>query len=78
MVNSRPGDDERQKSDDALGAGIMKNDYWLQNKIFTAEQWAQGTDADLLDGSAWRGFAERIARLGESSRSGLEANSSSC
>ena len=64
-MESKPGEDERQKSDEALGAGIIQNDFWLQNKIFTAQQWAQGSDADLLDGSAWREFAERIAGLGE-------------
>src|SRR5262245_12181251 len=64
-MESKPGDDEQQKRDVALGAGIIRNDYWLQNKIFTAQHWAQGSDAALLDGSAWRAFAERIARLGE-------------
>ncbi len=65
MMESTPGDDERQRSDAALGAGVIENDHWLQNKIFTAQQWARGSDAELLDGSAWRAFTGRMARLGE-------------
>lgn len=64
-MESKPGDDERQRQDEALGAGIIRNDYWLQNKIFSAQDWAKGTDAELLDGSAWQSFAQRVARLGE-------------
>jgi len=64
-MESRPGDDERQRQDAALGADLIRNDYWLQNKIFTAQQWAKGGDRDLLDGSAWRAFAERVARLAD-------------
>jgi hypothetical protein len=64
-MESRPGDDERQKSDEALGAGVIRNDFWLQNKIFTAQRWGRGSDASLLDGSAWQEFATRIGRLGE-------------
>jgi hypothetical protein len=65
LMESKPGDDEWQRSDAALGAGIIRNDYWLQNKIFTAQQWARGSAEELLDGSAWQDFARRIARLGE-------------
>jgi hypothetical protein len=64
-IESKPGDDARQRSEEALGAGLIRNDYWLQNKIFTAQRWARGSDAELLDGGAWTRFAERIARLGE-------------
>ena len=51
-VESKPGEDERQKSDEALGAGIIQNDFWLQNKIFTAQ-----VEADALASEATAGAA---------------------
>jgi len=50
---------------DALGAALIANDKWLVTNLLKAEQWAQGTGAELLDGSAWRRFTERLAGLAE-------------
>ena len=56
---------DRQKQDTALGAGLIANDKWLVTNLLAAERWASGTPRDLLEGSAWRRFAERIGQLGE-------------
>jgi len=48
---------------DALGAQLTANDKWLVTNILKAEQWAQGTVEELLDGSAWRRFTERLGQL---------------
>ena len=50
---------------DALGAQLIANDKWLVTNILKAEQWAQGTAGELLDGSAWRRFTERLGQLAE-------------
>jgi len=50
---------------DALGAQLIANDKWLVTNILKAEQWAQGTAEELLDGSAWRRFTERLGQLAE-------------
>ncbi len=50
---------------DALGAQLIANDKWLVTNILKAEQWAQGTADELLDGSAWRRFTERLAQLAD-------------
>jgi hypothetical protein len=57
--------DERspQEKDEALGAQLIQNDKWLNWNILRADEWAQGTGAELLDGSAWRRFAERLGAL---------------
>jgi hypothetical protein len=60
----------KQSEDGALGAALIANDKWLVTKLLTAEHWAQGTAASLLDGSAWRRFAERVATLGERIQAG--------
>jgi len=52
-----------QESDAALGAELIQNDKWLNWNILRADEWARGSAADLLDGSAWRGFCERLAAL---------------
>jgi hypothetical protein len=49
--------------DEALGAALIANDQWLVTKLLTADQWAQGSTADLLDGSAWRRFSARLGAL---------------
>ena len=54
-----------QSRDDALGAQLIANDKWLVTNLLRAEQWAAGTAAELMDGSAWRRFTERLAQLGE-------------
>ena len=50
---------------DALGAQLIANDKWLVTNILKAEHWAQGTAEELLDGSAWRRFTERLGQLAE-------------
>ena len=50
---------------EALGAQLIANDKWLVTNILKAEQWAQGTAEELLDGSAWRRFTERLGQLAE-------------
>jgi hypothetical protein len=50
---------------DALGAQLIANDKWLVTNLLKAEQWAQGTAPDLLNGSAWRRFHERLGQLAE-------------
>jgi len=57
-----PQDDTK---DDALGGQLMANDKWLVSNLFKAEQWAQGSAAELLDGSAWRRFTQRLAQLAD-------------
>jgi len=55
-------DDSKQ---DALGAQLVANDKWLVTNILKAEQWAQGTAEELVDGSAWRRFTDRLAQLAD-------------
>ncbi len=52
-----------QEKDAALGAQLIQNDKWLNWNILRADEWAQGTSADLLGGDAWRRFGERLAAL---------------
>lgn len=54
-----------QSKDEALGAALIANDKWLVTTLLSSERWAQGAAADLLDGSAWRRFAERLAALAD-------------
>ena len=49
----------------ALGAQLVANDKWLVTNILKAEQWAQGTAEELLDGSAWRRFTQRLGQLAD-------------
>ncbi len=55
-------DDTKQK---ALGAALMANDKWLVTNLLSADRWANGTAEELLDGTAWRRFTERLGALGE-------------
>lgn len=55
--------DESKK--DALGAQLVANDKWLVTNLLKAEQWAEGTADELLDGRAWRRFTERLAQLAD-------------
>lgn len=48
----------------ALGAAMLASDKWLVTTLLGAEQWATGDTDVLLDGSAWRDFAARLAALG--------------
>jgi hypothetical protein len=52
-----------QEQDTALGAQLIANDKWLNWTILRADEWAKGTDHDLLTGSAWRRFCERLWTL---------------
>ena len=52
-----------QENDTALGAQLIQNDKWLNWNILRADEWAQGSAATLLDGSAWRRFCERLGAL---------------
>jgi hypothetical protein len=52
-----------QEKDAALGAGLIQNDKWLNWNILRADEWAEGSAADLLDGGAWRRFCERLGAL---------------
>jgi len=52
-----------QEKDTALGAQLIQNDKWLNWTILRAEEWAQGSAADLLGGAAWRRFCERLGAL---------------
>lgn len=54
-----------QGKDEALGAALIANDKWLVTNLLSADRWAEGTAADLLDGSAWRRFAERLGALAD-------------
>src|SRR5260221_8711125 len=56
-------DDSPQAKDVALGARLIQDDRWLSWNILRADDWAAGTAADLLDGSAWRRCCERLAAL---------------
>jgi hypothetical protein len=56
-------EDSPQAKDVALGARLIQDDRWLSWNILRADDWAVGTAADLLDGSAWRRFCERLAAL---------------
>ena len=49
----------------ASGAELVRDDRWLVTNILGSDAWAQGGPEELLDGSAWRRFAERVARLGD-------------
>ncbi|MGH7855823.1 MAG: DUF1214 domain-containing protein [Candidatus Binatia bacterium] len=55
----------------ALGAELVANDKWLVTNLLSADRWAKGTAGELVDGSAWRRFTERLAGLGERIQSGL-------
>jgi hypothetical protein len=50
---------------DTLGAQLIANDKWLVTNLLKAEQWARGTAPELLDGSAWQRFTERLGQLAE-------------
>jgi len=52
-----------QEDDVALGAQLIRNDKWLNWNILRADEWAEGTSADLLGGGAWRRFCERLGAL---------------
>jgi hypothetical protein len=49
----------------ATGQGLIQDDRWLVTNLLDSESWGQGGPKDVLDGSAWTRFAERMARLGE-------------
>src|SRR5262245_1479893 len=55
--------ESEQSKDDALGAALIANDKWLVTKLLSADDWGQGTAAELLDGRAWHRFTERLAAL---------------
>jgi hypothetical protein len=57
------GSDEADRT--ASGAELARDDRWLVTNLLGADAWARGSPEELLDGSAWRRFAERIGRLGE-------------
>ena len=52
-----------QEQDTALGAELIRNDKWLNWNILRADEWATGTGEQLLSGSAWRRFCERLWAL---------------
>lgn len=54
-----------QEKDDALGAALIQNDKWLNWNILRADEWAEGSAADLLEGDAWRRFTARLGALEE-------------
>lgn len=56
-------DSSPQSKDAALGAQLIQNDKWLNWNILRADDWAQGSAKELLDGDAWRRFAERLGAL---------------
>ncbi|MGH7788325.1 MAG: hypothetical protein ACRERC_15760 [Candidatus Binatia bacterium] len=60
-----------QEQDAALGAQLIANDKWLVTNLLAADGWASGTAEELLDGSAWRRFAQRLGALDERLRSAL-------
>ena len=54
--------DEEPQGDptgEALGVDIR----WHTDFILTADSWAEGTSAQLLDGTSWRRFATRVAAI---------------
>jgi len=57
-----------QEQDAALGAELIRNDKWLNWNILRADEWATGTDEQLLSGSAWRRFCERLWALDDKLR----------
>jgi len=63
-----------QEQDAALGAQLIANDKWLVTNLLTADRWASGTADELLDGSAWRRFSERLSGLDARIRSALAPN----
>lgn len=52
-----------QAKDAALGAQLIANDKWLNWNILRADEWAQGTAGELLDGDAWYRFCTRLGAL---------------
>lgn len=54
-----------QERDTALGAQLIQNDRWLNWNILHADDWARGSATDLLDGSSWRSFCDRLGALEE-------------
>jgi hypothetical protein len=48
----------------ASGSLMSKDPRWISTSILLADDWAKGSARGLLDGSAWRSFATRLARLG--------------
>ncbi|HVO27166.1 MAG TPA: DUF1214 domain-containing protein [Candidatus Margulisiibacteriota bacterium] len=54
-----------ESKNDALGAQLIANDKWLVTNVLKADHWAQGTAQELLDGSAWRRFTQRLGELAE-------------
>jgi hypothetical protein len=55
--------DTPQSKDTALGADLIRSDRWLNWTILRADEWAQGSATDLLDGDAWRRFCDRLGAL---------------
>lgn len=55
--------DSPQAKDAALGAQLIQNDKWLNWNILRADEWAQGSAAELLGGDAWQRFASRLGAL---------------
>jgi len=49
----------------ALGAQLVANDKWLVTNLLRADAWAAGSAPELLDGSAWRRFSERLGALAD-------------
>jgi hypothetical protein len=52
-----------QEQDTALGAQLIQNDKWLNWNILRADEWAQGSASDLLEGDGWRRFTDRLGAL---------------
>jgi len=52
-----------QEQDTALGAQLIQNDKWLNWNILRADEWAQGSATELLEGDAWRRFCARLGAL---------------
>ena len=61
MSDSTPDDPGKT----ALGQELIRDGRWLVTNLLNSEDWGQGSSADLLDGSAWQRFAQRLARVGE-------------
>ena len=61
MKNSRSQDPKST----ALGQELISDARWLVTNLVTSDAWGQGSEVELLDGSAWQHFARRLATLGE-------------
>ncbi|MBM4406766.1 MAG: DUF1214 domain-containing protein [Chloroflexi bacterium] len=56
----------KQDSAAVAGGGQMSKDpRWISTSILHADDWAKGSAFALLDSSAWRSFADRLARLSD-------------